>query len=112
MYPRSGRELRVRLVSLHHIALMLSRPGPLPTFGNWSFEVKWDGVRAMVSTVDGMRVRSRRGWNMTSRVPELEDLPPGLVLDGELVSFNDDGLPWFPSVCDRVLHGDSSIPRP
>jgi len=89
---------------------MLSRPGSLPEFGNWAFEVKWDGFRAIVSTVEGVRVRSRRGWNMTSLVPELEALPPGLVLDGELVAFNDDGLPWFPSVCDRLLHGDRSIP--
>jgi bifunctional non-homologous end joining protein LigD len=89
---------------------MLSRPGPLPQFGNWSYEVKWDGFRAIVGTVGALRVRSRRGWNMTALVPELEALPAGLVLDGELVAFDDDGLPWFPSVCDRLLHGDDSIP--
>jgi len=38
-------------------AVMLSRPGPLPQFGKWSFEVKWDGFRALVSTVDGLRLR-------------------------------------------------------
>jgi len=27
---------------------MLSRPGPLPTGSGWSFEVKWDGFRAIV----------------------------------------------------------------
>ncbi len=53
---------------------MLLRPGPLPTFGNWSYEVKWDGFRALVNSVDGLRVRSRRGWNMTPLVPELEDV--------------------------------------
>src|SRR5436190_554396 len=41
---------------------MLSRPGPVPQ-GDYAYEVKWDGFRAMVSTVDGLRVRSRRGWN-------------------------------------------------
>jgi len=39
----------------------------------------------------------------------LEELPAGLVLDGEIVAFNDEGLPWFPSVCDRLLHGDSAV---
>jgi ATP-dependent DNA ligase len=27
-----------------------------------AFEVKWDGFRAVVSTEDGFRVRSRRTW--------------------------------------------------
>ena len=33
-----------------------------------------------------------------------------MVLDGELVAFEEDGLPWFPSACDRLVHGDASIP--
>ena len=45
--------------------------------------MKWDGFRAIVSTEDGLRVRSRRGWRMTSRLPELEGLPKSLMLDGE-----------------------------
>jgi ATP-dependent DNA ligase len=27
-------------------------------------EVKWDGFRAIVSTEDDLRVRSRRGWDI------------------------------------------------
>jgi bifunctional non-homologous end joining protein LigD len=65
---------------------MPSRPGPLPSGSGWSYEVKWDGFRALVSTEDGLRVRSRRGWNMTEAVPELVALPPRLALDGELVA--------------------------
>lgn len=56
---------------------MLSRPGPVPSGSGWSFEVKWDGFRALVSTEDGLRVRSR-GWNMTELLPELRFLPAGL----------------------------------
>jgi ATP-dependent DNA ligase len=44
---------------------MLASPGTLPTGSTWSFELKWDGFRALVSTEEGLRVRSRRGWNMT-----------------------------------------------
>jgi bifunctional non-homologous end joining protein LigD len=89
---------------------MLSRSGELPAGAGWAFEVKWDGFRALVSTENGLRVRSRRGWNMTALVPELDDLPAGLVLDGELVSFNDDGDPHFSLVSRRILHGDRGIP--
>jgi bifunctional non-homologous end joining protein LigD len=88
---------------------MLSRPGPLPSGSGWSFEVKWDGFRALVSTEDGLRVRSRRGWSMTELLPELAALPHGLVLDGELVAWRD-GDPYFPDVCARVLNRDASIP--
>jgi ATP-dependent DNA ligase len=54
---------------------MLSRPGPLPSGSGWFFELKWDGFRAIVSTEEGLRVRSRRGWDMTHAVPELAALP-------------------------------------
>src|SRR5262249_41637506 len=86
---------------------MLARSGPLPSRGHWAYEVKWDGFRALVRTGDSYRVRSRRGWDMTELVPELQQLPVG-VYDGELVAF-DDGIPWFPDVCARLLNGDRPI---
>ena len=88
---------------------MLSHPGPLPSGGAWSFELKWDGFRAFVSTENGLRVRSRRGWNMTAVLPELRGLPTGLVLDGELVAWKR-SQPYFPLVCRRVLNRDMSVP--
>lgn len=89
---------------------MLSRPGPLPRGPGWSFEVKWDGFRALVSTQEGLRVSSRRGWDMTHAVPGLAELPAGLVLDGELIAFNEEGDPHFPLLSRRILHGDRSTP--
>jgi bifunctional non-homologous end joining protein LigD len=88
---------------------MLSRPGPLPSGSGWSFELKWDGFRAIVSTEDGLRVRSRRGWNMTTVLPELGALPSGLVLDGELVAWKG-SQPYFPHICRRVLNRDMAVP--
>ena len=90
-------------------APMLARSGPLPEYGRWSFEVKWDGFRALVSTHDGLHVRSRRPWNAGASLPELEGLPPGLILDGELVAFDAEGLPSYPAVRDRLLRGDTSV---
>jgi bifunctional non-homologous end joining protein LigD len=89
---------------------MLLRPDGIPSGDGWAFEVKYDGFRAIVSTEDGLRVRSRRGWNMSERVPELSALPPGLMLDGELAAFNEQGAPHWPLLCERVLHGNRSIP--
>ena len=54
-------------------------------------------------------MRSRRGWNMAERVPELRNLPSGLVLDGELVAFNQAGAPHWPLVCERILQNNASI---
>jgi ATP-dependent DNA ligase len=48
---------------------MVLRPGPLPAGEDWAFELKSDGFRAIVTTGNGLRVRSRRGWDMTSHVP-------------------------------------------
>ena len=83
---------------------MLARSGPIATRGDWSFEVKWDGFRAIVSTEgEPLRVRSRRGWNMTELVPELTALPIPATLDGELVAFGPEGAPDFPLLCERML---------
>ena len=87
---------------------MLARSGPIPTRGDWAFEVKWDGFRAIVSTETApLRVRSRRGWDMTDLVLELSALPLAVTLDGELVAFGADGAPDFPLLCERML-----MPRP
>jgi ATP-dependent DNA ligase len=82
---------------------MLVRPDALPR-GDYSCEVKSDGFRAIVSTEDGLRVWSRRGWDTTERLTELQGMPEALVLDGELIVLGD-GRPSFPLLSQRVLHG-------
>ncbi len=81
-----------------------------PDWSGLAFELKYDGFRGIVSTERDLEVRSRRGWNMTARVPELAELPPGLVLEGELVALNEQGAPHWPLVVERVLHGNTAIP--
>ncbi len=53
------------------------------------FEVKWDGIRALAYVEHaGYRLISRHGLAMGELFPELAgiaDLPPGTLLDGELV---------------------------
>jgi bifunctional non-homologous end joining protein LigD len=85
------------------------RPASLPLGSGYSYEVKWDGFRAIMSTEEGLRVRSRRGWDMMPLLPELAKLPSGLVLDGELVAPDEEGRPSFPRLSPRILHGRPGI---
>lgn len=85
------------------LAPMLATPGALPLGDDWAYEVKWDGVRALVA-VEGGRVRatSRRGNDITSAYPELASLrTPDALLDGELVALVD-GLPDFGALQARM----------
>jgi ATP-dependent DNA ligase len=69
-------------MALRRLSPMLARSGAIPT-GDYAFEVKWDGFRALVSRNGDFQVRSRRGWNMTALLPELGDLPSETTFDGE-----------------------------
>jgi bifunctional non-homologous end joining protein LigD len=86
---------------------MLARSGAIPS-GDYAFELKWDGFRALVRRNGDFQVRSRRGWDMTRLLPALRDLPVKGAFDGELVAFAD-GRPHFPLVGDRLLHRDASV---
>jgi bifunctional non-homologous end joining protein LigD len=63
---------------------------------------------------DGVRVDSRRGFDLTARCPELAALPDALgsdaVLDGELVVLGGDGKPSFDAVRRRLLLGEGGNP--
>lgn len=84
---------------------MLARSGRLFDGDDWFFEVKWDGVRAQAFVEStGLRLHSRRRRDLRARYPELEclcQLPPGTLLDGELVVLGPGGAPDFPAVVKR-----------
>ncbi|HUS24659.1 MAG TPA: non-homologous end-joining DNA ligase [Candidatus Binatia bacterium] len=73
----------------------------------WSWEPKLDGYRVL-AFVDGSRValRSRRGLDLTSAFPRIVaelrgQLAHGMVLDGEIVAF-EDARPSFHALQGRV----------
>lgn len=88
---------------------MLATPGRPAEVADpgWVHEFKWDGVRALVVS-DGNRVqvRSRAGNDVTAGYPELGALaavlPPGTVVDGEIVALDADGVPSFPRLQRRM----------
>jgi len=83
---------------------MLASPGDLPgadVEDAWAFEMKWDGVRAVVY-VDGetVRVLTRTDREVAATYPELQGLPAvvaghRVVLDGEIVALDAAGRPSF-----------------
>ncbi|WP_249044634.1 non-homologous end-joining DNA ligase [Crossiella equi] len=89
---------------------MLATAGPLPPGDQdeqWSYEFKWDGVRAL-ARVDGGRVSlsARFGADLTTTYPELKGLGEVLgstqvLLDGEIVAF-DGGRPSFAALQRRM----------
>jgi bifunctional non-homologous end joining protein LigD len=88
---------------------MLARPGRLPPDDqDCAFEIKWDGVRAITYWRPGeLRIESRNLNDVSARYPELRALGPELgsreaVLDGEIVSFDEEGRPSFERLQRRM----------
>jgi bifunctional non-homologous end joining protein LigD len=101
--------------AVHHEAFpstlrpMLASTGPLPRGERWIFELKWDGVRALVGQQreGGLRIWTRNGNVVTGTYPELAPLGEALrdhdvVLDGEVVAFDAQGRPSFHRLQERL----------
>jgi len=71
---------------------------------DYLFETKWDGVRALAAVAKGAwQVWGREGQSYTERYPELAALlclPPGTLLDGELVLLRE-GRAHFDALMSR-----------
>ncbi|CAA9343478.1 MAG: DNA_ligase_IV_Ku-like [uncultured Nocardioidaceae bacterium] len=89
--------------------MLATRGTSVPVGPDWVHEVKWDGMRVLVSVTGGrLRVVSRNDNDVTVTFPELAgladpDLLGGrdIVLDGEIVAFAD-GVPVFGALADRM----------
>ena len=89
---------------------MLATPASaVPTGAAWRHEVKWDGIRAVVTVRSGaVSIATRSGADCTARFGEITDSPlrdyDDLVLDGEIVALAD-GRPDFRTVMHRLAPG-------
>jgi bifunctional non-homologous end joining protein LigD len=84
----------------------------------WGFEIKWDGVRALAYGEPGrLRLIGRNLREFSRQYPELRPLMNAvgahrLVLDGEIVAFDDDGRPSFQRIQPRIhLAAEADIRR-
>jgi len=88
--------------------------GTPPSSNDWLFEIKWDGVRAIVSVDHGrLRMVSRNGRAIDRQYPELSILPHHIkaktaILDGEIAALDDHGLPSFELLQRRINVAEAS----
>lgn len=98
---------------------MMARSGKLPPREEqFGFEVKWDGIRAVAFCDHGhIELQGRNLTDFTPRYPEVRELARSLgsrrvVLDGEIVAFDDEGRPSFERLQARMhLASDSAVRR-
>lgn len=90
-------------------APMLAKPGSMPKEESlYGFEIKWDGIRALVYIQNGVvSIRSRNNKDLTAQYPELASLGSALpagyyVLDGEIIAFGADQKPSFAQLQHRM----------
>jgi bifunctional non-homologous end joining protein LigD len=98
---------------------MLAKPsaGLPPDDERWSYEIKWDGVRALAYSEPGrIRFESRNRNDISAAYPELKALNRALsshraILDGEIVAFDENGRPSFGRLQGRMHVGSESAAR-
>jgi bifunctional non-homologous end joining protein LigD len=80
--------------------MLLLKTGKLPEGGEWLYELKLDGYRAIAFKIRGkvhLRSRSNKDFdkNYPSIVTALAGMPDETIIDGEVVAFDDTGKPSF-----------------
>ena len=100
------------------VAPMAAVLGKLPRDdGSWAYELKWDGVRAIGYSDGGhLKLESRNGRDITSQYPEVRPISAELgalqvVLDGEIVAFDEEGRPDFQRLQRRMHLGSEAAVR-
>jgi bifunctional non-homologous end joining protein LigD len=84
--------------------MLATRGTHVPTGDGWTHEVKWDGIRLLAEVTDGARLWTRNGNDATIAWPEIESAAPDrdLLVDGEVIALNSQGLPDFGVLQDRM----------
>jgi bifunctional non-homologous end joining protein LigD len=82
--------------------------GEPPEDGDWVYEIKWDGVRAICFIESGkLKMFSRNGNAIDKQYPELSILPHQVnarqaILDGEIAALDPQGRPSFELLQRRI----------
>jgi bifunctional non-homologous end joining protein LigD len=98
---------------------MLSETTDLPPKDpSYIYELKWDGIRALIALEDGkIRIRTRNHNDVTNQFPELLDgekafRATNALFDAEIVCLDGDGKPVFKNVINRLMSsGETNIQK-
>jgi bifunctional non-homologous end joining protein LigD len=99
-----------------HVVPMLARLSTMPAGeDDYGFEIKWDGIRAVVYSGTGKRdiaIENRNLRDITFKYPELHGLA-GLnaVVDGEIVALDAEGRPSFERLQARMHLSTEAVVR-
>lgn len=87
-----------------------------PKGDDFLYEIKWDGIRALISLEDGqVRIRTRNQNDITKQFPELQVADKAFratcgLFDAEIVCMDKSGRPEFKKVINRLMStGDTNI---
>jgi bifunctional non-homologous end joining protein LigD len=113
---RSPRSLSLSKGPVAPMLAVAASPASVPAESQWAFEMKWDGMRAIVTIAAGqVGLTSRNGRDETLRYPDLVPDVAELgcasaVLDGEIVVLDGAGAPDFGLLQPRInLTGTAEI---
>lgn len=101
------------------IVPMLSDSATKPPQGdNYIYEIKWDGIRALIALSEGqVRIYNRNQRDITAQFPELLVGDKAFratcaLFDAEIVSLDKDGRPVFKKVINRLMStGEATIQK-
>ena len=97
------------------LPMLASASKNVPKGSQYSYEVKWDGIRVLIYIQDDeVKIISRSGKDLTAQFPELLNADiiraEHAVLDAEIVVLDEKGRPLFHEVISRMhKKGQASI---
>jgi DNA ligase D-like protein (predicted polymerase)/DNA ligase D-like protein (predicted ligase)/DNA ligase D-like protein (predicted 3'-phosphoesterase) len=90
----------------------------VPSGDEYLYEVKWDGIRALIVLEDGqVRIRTRNQNDVTAQFPELQVAEKAFrgtcgLFDAEIICVDKNGRPEFKKVINRLMTtGETNIQK-
>jgi DNA ligase D-like protein (predicted ligase) len=113
MHPQESDQLQIELESFPDEVRPMQAASAEAPFSSpeYLFEVKWDGLRCMLvrDPAGHVSLKDRSLNDITVDLPEVaaaaRRVPPGSVIDGELVATDTDGRPDYPRLRRRLAGG-------
>ena len=99
-------------------AMLSDTTGRIPKNSDHVYEIKWDGIRALVKVEDGqVSIKSRNQNDITKQFPELHSVDKAFrvtngLFDAEIVCLDKEGKPEFKKVINRLMStGEATIQK-